>query len=325
MNAGRSANPFGVYDWPGTSGQRRGGRRGRSSSMEPADPTELMRQMTEAYGAIYGPLLENLTRYWGGSTANPWMGAMTALWPGQQETTTRRRGRSRGRERDCGCDEGDCDGCGRDDCHCECCVVDADLVVHARLGETRIVPLTIENPRRRQREVRLELSNWTTRRGAPASIQGIILPPTEFTLEPCSEREVVLAIQVQFGGTGRVSAALQGVREAGAAQPAHPGQTAREGQNAQGAQSTEGGQTAQSNQTAEREAGNAESTLASLAARAANLDASDRRLADVDQCEVYYADLRVEGCDMRPVRLAVAVLPRDCESHPINCGCGCCR
>jgi hypothetical protein len=39
---------------------------------------------------------------------------------------------------------------------------------------------------------------------------------------------------------------------------------------------------------------------------------------------VFSADLRVEGCDTRPIRIALALLPRDCNAYEIDCGCGCC-
>jgi hypothetical protein len=61
-----------------------------------------------------------------------------------------------------------------------------------------------------------------------------------------------------------------------------------------------------------------------MAARAATSELPDRRVPDVEHCEVFYADLRIEGCDQRPVRLALVLLPRDCEAHPVDCGCGCC-
>jgi hypothetical protein len=47
-------------------------------------------------------------------------------------------------------------------------------------------------------------------------------------------------------------------------------------------------------------------------------------LRDVDRCEVYYSDLRIDGCGVRPVRMAIAVLPRDCGPFSIECRCGCC-
>jgi hypothetical protein len=48
------------------------------------------------------------------------------------------------------------------------------------------------------------------------------------------------------------------------------------------------------------------------------------RMTDVENCTVYYSDLRVDGCEMRPLRLAVAILPRDCGAYKIQCRCCCC-
>jgi hypothetical protein len=45
---------------------------------------------------------------------------------------------------------------------------------------------------------------------------------------------------------------------------------------------------------------------------------------DVDDCLVAIADLRVTGCDNRSIRLAVAILPRDCDPYTVTCGCSCC-
>jgi hypothetical protein len=50
----------------------------------------------------------------------------------------------------------------------------------------------------------------------------------------------------------------------------------------------------------------------------------ENRLPDVDDCTVAYADLCVRGCDIRPIRIAIAILPRDCEAYEIECGCQCC-
>lgn len=40
---------------------------------------------------------------------------------------------------------------------------------------------------------------------------------------------------------------------------------------------------------------------------------------DVDRCEVVYGDIQLVGCDRRPLRVAVAVLPRDCEPLTVDC------
>ena len=46
---------------------------------------------------------------------------------------------------------------------------------------------------------------------------------------------------------------------------------------------------------------------------------------DVDDCLVAVADLRVTGCDIRcPIGIGVVLLPRDCDTFDLSCGCGCC-
>jgi hypothetical protein len=49
-----------------------------------------------------------------------------------------------------------------------------------------------------------------------------------------------------------------------------------------------------------------------------------REIPDIDGCAVSYADLRIKGCDLRSIRIAVAVLPRDCDAYVVDCACGCC-
>lgn len=152
-----------------------------------------------------------------------------------------------------------CNRCGwKDRCHCNCCVVDADLVVHTRLGERRVVPMSIDNDRRREREITLELSEFTTRGGSPAKVRGRIVGPTEFTVPACGERDVLVVIDVDHD---------------------------------EGPDSDE---------------------------------QDEERVIDVDECVVAYADLRIGGCDNRPVRIAVSILPRDCGAYPIDCARGCC-
>jgi hypothetical protein len=159
----------------------------------------------------------------------------------------------------CGCDDDcRCRECGRDDCHCRCCVIDADLVVNTRLGERRIVPITIENNRRRERQIKLELSSFTSKGQSPSGVTGELLSPAEFTLDPCQERQAIIGIDTS------------------------------------GAQSKK----------QDEEKGD--------------------ELRDVDDCRVAYADLRIVGCDHRPIRIAVSLLPRDCYSYPVDCACGCC-
>lgn len=53
-------------------------------------------------------------------------------------------------------------------------------------------------------------------------------------------------------------------------------------------------------------------------------DPRDETIPDVEECTVYYADLQVDGCEMRPLRIALAVLPRDCGAYRIRCRECCC-
>jgi hypothetical protein len=44
---------------------------------------------------------------------------------------------------------------------------------------------------------------------------------------------------------------------------------------------------------------------------------------DVESCASAYADVRFEGC-AKPQRVAVVVLPAECEPVDVGCDCGCC-
>jgi hypothetical protein len=164
------------------------------------------------------------------------------------------------------------DECERDTCHCDCCICDADLVVYARLGERRIIPVILENSRRLERRIRLELSRWTTRGGKPSHVTAQILTPKEFELPPCEEHQVVIFVDT-VGDPSAISTVWT-------------------------------------------------SPAATVVREEDKLERE--RLPDVDECTVFYADLRVEGCGIRPIRIALALLPRDCYAYEAECDCGCC-
>ena len=187
----------------------------------------------------------------------------------------------------CGCgDKCECRSCRRDDCHCRCCIVDADLVVHTRLGERRVVPILMENDRRREKEVELDLSEFKTRGGSRTSIVAAVTPP-KFVLGPCEEREILVLIEVrpeERDGDDKPDAEPKSKAAASRAAKAE----------------------------------HAEAVRAVIASR------DDDTLIDVDECVVAYGDLRFGGCDNRPLRIAVSVLPRDCHAYHVRCSCGCC-
>ncbi|MBD0317122.1 MAG: hypothetical protein ICV71_01265 [Thermoleophilia bacterium] len=147
-------------------------------------------------------------------------------------------------------------------CQCECCVPDADLVVYARVGERRIVPLRIENTRSREREVTVAVGDFKTRGGQDAPVAVGLLGPAVLKVAPCSSEDATLVVEVGLPGR-------------------KPDEVERE--------------------VRER-----------------------RELPDADKCLVAVGDLGLDGCDVRPARIAVAVVPRDCDPFEIECGCSCC-
>ncbi len=155
-----------------------------------------------------------------------------------------------------------CRHCGREDCECFCCLGDVDLAIYARVGEERVIPIVIENERRRDKDITLELSEWRTRGGRVAPVDTVLLEPKTFSLPSCAEQKVTLTVRTKS-----------------------PEQTA----NQQGGENQE------------------------------------RKVpTDVDDCFVATADLRLVGCDHRPLRIAIAILPRDCDAYWVECGCTCC-
>jgi hypothetical protein len=234
-------------------------------------PEEALRRTVEAAYQPWAALAQAMQQPTTSATAVPTAPApTTTAWATDwmRGSTGYKQHKHHGRrkhEHGCGCG---CEPCYRDDCHCTCCIVNADLVAHTRLGERRLVPLTIENNRRREREIKLELSDFSSKGGRPSGVTGRLLTDDEFTLASCEQREVLIGIEV---GEERDDDASR--------------------------DKTSDGEDSQS---------------------------EGKKLPDVDECRVAYADLRIVGCDNRPIRIAVATLPRDCHDYRIDCGCACC-
>jgi hypothetical protein len=224
----------------------------------------------------YGEWLDAPPSAWMRAIYRPAMAAwQTGLWQTGEGWRRERHGRG------CDCDDcrrarkygrrhrwrvkEKCPRCAPDPCQCYCCIGDVDLAVYARLDETRVIPILVENERRREKDITLHISEWTTRGGQAAPVTTSSLEPPEFTLAPCEAREVVLEVQIQ----GHAVRTGEGTSE-----------TSAQGQR--------------------------------------------RERPDVDECLVAIADLGLTGCDHRPLRIAVAVLPRDCDPYTVACDCGCC-
>ncbi|NYG06660.1 hypothetical protein BJ986_001147 [Phycicoccus badiiscoriae] len=182
------------------------------------------------------------------------------------------------------------DGCGCRDT-CECCVPEADVVVHARAGEVRVVPFRLHNPWRREREVTLEVGPWHGCAGDDLQIRAV-LEDDKVVLGPCEDRVVRLLVSTR-GSAG-------------------------DGSNTTGTTST----------TNTTDTTNTKDTKVTKDGTTAAVpgDVMVGRFGgatDVRSCESAYADVRFEGC-ARPQRVAVVVLPTDCDAVEVGCDCGCC-
>jgi hypothetical protein len=197
------------------------------------------------------------------------------------------RGPGRTRVKECGCQ----DSCGCGDA-CDCCVPEADVVVRARAGEVRIVPFRLHNPWRREREVSLEIGPWHGCSGDGIEVRAT-LEEEKVVLGPCEDRVV------------RLRVLTSGSEDDGATTRTDKDTTSQE------ARADSGGRTAKPTQATGREP----------------LDVAvgtpRRRTTDVGSCASAYADVRFEGC-ARPQRVAVVVLPADCDAVEVGCDCGCC-
>ena len=88
-------------------------------------------------------------------------------------------------DEDCGC--GDV---------CRCCVPDAEIVVHARAGERRIVAFELHNRTHREKEVRVAAGPWSPCSGPHVEVVDEFDVPEKFTLGPCESRVVRMLVAV---------------------------------------------------------------------------------------------------------------------------------
>jgi hypothetical protein len=321
----------------------------RNQRMEFMDLPSYMDSFQQGYNAAFGDLLARIQQF---TPAAALAGPATGLaagpgqsWPGDHEHGRHRHHGHRhhghgscgggcgdpdchcgGGHRDCGCGDGhrdhDC-GCRHDrdrdgdddhwhgrhdrhdwhgrhdrhrghDCRCDCCIVDADIVVYAHCGEIRAVPIEVVNDTRKIREnVDVQVSDVRSSGGQVLPWQTLIQPVGPLTLQPCSTTRLELLVHVVCGdqGDGTSKSDASGASadaangEAGAAAPSE-------------------------------EQGAPASGLATLIRGGIS--------ADVDRCEVGYTTIRLDGCLIRPIVVAIAVLPLVCDSYRTGCACSCC-
>jgi hypothetical protein len=197
--------------------------------------------------------------------------------------------------------EQDCDGCGdhrcqgdcwrrERDCRCDCCIADADIIVYAHCGEVRVVPIEVANDTRKVRDdVEVQVSDVRSGGGTVLAWPAEIRPNGPLTLQPCSTTKLELLVHVVCGAQRDDTSATAAGGTAGPASAAPSG-------------------------TKQSEPAGAVATLVK----------EDESAADVDRCEVGYVTIRLGGCLIRPIVVAIAVLPLGCDSYRAGCACSCC-
>ncbi|WP_256792918.1 hypothetical protein [Terrabacter sp. Ter38] len=198
----------------------------------------------------------------------------------------------------CGCEErGEAHGSSTCGCGgaCSCCVPDADVVVHTRVGERRIVPLALHNSWRRERPVTLAVGPWHLGSGTDLAVVAV-LEEEQVTLAPCEDRIVRLVIGVTTTGDGG-------------------GKPGDGNGNGNGTGGTGGGSDANGPSDGK---GGSDIHLDTHVGMG-----QGRMPGDLDACASAYADVRFEGCS-RPLRVAVVVSPAPCHPVEAGCDCGCC-
>jgi hypothetical protein len=153
-------------------------------------------------------------QWWDQSQAalDPWKQAWDTMAPGASEQTpgmpsahqhAHEHGHAREHEHGRGDDHAHEHAHGhahtRCDCesHCGCGIPDADIVLHARAGEERVIPFLLRNPWRREREVAVAVGAWHVCEGGRLEVRSEVDAGESLTLQPCENRVVRLGVRVQ--------------------------------------------------------------------------------------------------------------------------------
>jgi len=146
-------------------------------------------------------------------------------------------------------------------CDCNSCGADADVLVTARPGERRVIPIDVRNPTHRPVAVTLDPGPWTSCDGNQVAVRSVVRPDDEVLVAGCSSREFLLLVEI--GGLG------------------------------------------------------------DDAAKPGDLRDDYRQDVPLRCCTTLTSDVRVNGCGTT-LRVAINVLPVDCDPVPVTCcGCGC--
>jgi len=148
-------------------------------------------------------LLSSLTTGWNDAMQKWWDQSQTAFDPWKQawDTIAPRDADEHRRRHDHAHDHGHdrehdhfcCDG----ENTCRCCIPDADVVLHARAGEERVIPFLLRNPWRRDREVTIAVGPWQVCDGGRLEVRSVVDAGESLTLQPCEKRVVRLRLLVR--------------------------------------------------------------------------------------------------------------------------------
>lgn len=165
----------------------------------PASATEYLATMRDGWAQAMQQWVDQSGSAWDqwSRWAQDWAGARPPAHQRHQHHDHEHHDHRRGPEcehehRDCGCGRERHEGC-RD--ACDCCVPDADVIVHARAGEVRIVPFRLSNRWRREREVTLAVGPWQVCGGRGLEVRGT-LDAEKLVLAPYEDRVVRLMVSV---------------------------------------------------------------------------------------------------------------------------------
>ena len=146
---------------------------------------------------------DSVQQWWDQSQAalDPWKQAWDTMAPGASEQTLGMPSRHHAHEHGRGHADDHAHGHAhtRCDCesHCGCCIPDADIVLHARAGEERVIPFLLRNPWRREREVAVAVGAWHVCEGGRLEVRSEVDAGESLTLQPCENRVVRLGVRVQ--------------------------------------------------------------------------------------------------------------------------------
>jgi hypothetical protein len=120
-----------------------------------------------------------------GDAMKAWYDAAGALWEPWTKLWQPAKGCQCGADRPCHCDP------------CDCCTPSCDLLVHARAGEQRVVPLKLHNPTRRPLTVTVDVGAFTPcGESSGITVEARVVPSAAVELGPCETRTVELLLAV---------------------------------------------------------------------------------------------------------------------------------